>query len=125
MTGVFLTGASGAEYFYTPYPFAETRWHADPANYAFAHWDDGAWRVAYIGETASLFHRMRAHEQWPAAKRLGCSHLLVNLNAGGVKARRVEERDLVARYQPALNTQLLRPSRPRPARNGYYPSGYS
>ena len=44
MNGVFLTGASGIEYFYTPYPFAETRWHPDPANYAFGfQGDGGAW----------------------------------------------------------------------------------
>jgi hypothetical protein len=121
MTGVILTGASGAEYFYTPYAFAATRWHADPANYAFAYPDEsGEWQLAYIGETDSLFHRMRSHGRWPAAKRLGCAHVLVNLNAGGVAARRTEERDLVLCYQPPLNTQLLRPSRPRPARNGYY-----
>jgi hypothetical protein len=124
MNGVFLTGASGIEYFYTPYLFAETAWHADPANYAFAHLDDtGAWQLVYIGETANLLARMRTHAQWQAAQRLGCTYVLVNLNAEGVRVRRVQERDLVARYRPVLNTQLLRDPKPRVRRMGYYPGG--
>ena len=124
MNGVFLTGASGIEYFYTPYPFAETRWHPDPANYAFGFQDEsGAWHLAYVGETANLKSRMPTHSQWPAAQRLGCAHVLVNLNAGGQRVRRVEERDLVAHYRPALNTQLIRAPKPRVRRMGYYPGG--
>jgi hypothetical protein len=124
MSGVFLTGASGIEYFYTAYPFAETGWHADPANYAFGHLDDeGAWHLVYIGETANLLTRMRTHAQWQAAHRLGCTHVLVNLNPDGPRIRRVQERDLIARYHPVLNTQLLREPKPRVRRMGYYPGG--
>lgn len=124
MSGVFLTGASGIEYFYTPYPFAETGWHPDPANYAFGHLDEsGGWQLVYIGETANLLSRLRTHAQWPAAQRLGCTHVLVNLNAEGQRVRRVQERDLVARYRPMLNTQLLRDPKPRVRRMGYYPGG--
>jgi len=123
MNGVFLTGASGIEYFYTPYLPAETRWHADPANYAFGSQDgDGTWRIVYVGETVNLLGRMRTHGQWAAAARLGATHVLVNLNAGGLRVRRVQERDLVARYRPVLNTQLLREPKPRVQRMGYYPS---
>jgi len=124
MNGIILTGASGREYFYTPYPWA-TRWHPDPANYAFAFQDEGGeWRIVYVGETASLWHRMRSHGQWDAAAKLGCSHVLVNLNAGGLLARRAEERDLIAKYRPELNSQHLKPRKARSARNGYYPSGW-
>jgi hypothetical protein len=35
----------------------------------------------------------------------------------------VQERDLVAHYQPVLNTQLLREPKPRVRRMGYYPGG--
>jgi hypothetical protein len=121
MNGIILTGASGAEYFYTFYNFAETRWRRDPANYAFTYRDEaGAWQIAYVGETANLFQRMRAHGQWEAAKALGCEHVLVKLSDGGQRERRAEERDLIAKYQPRLNTLLLKPGKPRPARNGYY-----
>jgi len=124
MTGVFLTGASGIEYFYTPYLFAQSGFHPDPANYAFGHVDEcGAWQLAYIGETANLLSRMRTHAQWQAAQRLGCTHVLVNLNPAGMKVRRVQERDLVTRYRPVLNTQLLRDPKPRLRRMGYYPGG--
>jgi hypothetical protein len=124
MNGVFLAGASGIEYFYTPYPLAETGWHADPANYAFGLLDEtGAWHLVYVGETANLLSRMRAHGQWQAAQRLGCTHVLVNLNPEGPRVRRVQERDLVARYQPVLNTLLLREPKPRVRRMGYYPGG--
>ena len=124
MSGVFLTGASGIEYFYTPYVFGETGFHPDPANYAFGHLDEsGVWQLAYIGETANLLSRMRIHAQWPAAQRLGCTHVLVNLNADGLRIRRVQERDLVMRYHPALNTQLIREPKPRVRRMGFYPGG--
>ncbi len=118
-TGTILTGLSGTAYFYTPYPFSRTRWHTDPANYAFAHLDDaGAWRIAYIGETASLFRRMRAHSRWGDALTLGCTHVLVKLTASGMRERRVEERDLIAKYKPPLNTQhLALPPPPRKRRS--------
>ena len=124
MNGVFLTGASGIEYFYTPYLFAEAGWHPDPANYAFGHLDEsGVWHLVYVGETANLLSRMRTHAQWQAAQRLGSTHVLVNLNGDGVRIRRVQERDLVARHRPVLNTQLLRQPKPRVRRMGYYPGG--
>lgn len=124
MNGVFLTGASGIEYFYTPYLCSEARWQSDPANYAFGHPDEnGTWHLAYIGETANLLSRMRMHAQWQAAQRLGCTHVLVNLNPDGVRVRRVQERDLIARYRPVLNTQHLIEPKPRVRRMGYYPGG--
>jgi hypothetical protein len=67
---------------------------------------------------------MATHSQWSAAAKLGCTHVLVNLNAGGLIARRTEEQDLILKHQPLLNAQHLKPSKPRPARNGYYPSGW-
>jgi hypothetical protein len=124
MNGVFLTGASGIEYFYTPYLFTEARWQPDPANYAFGHPDEGGtWHIVYIGETANLLSRMRTHLQWQAAQRLGCMHVLVNLNPDGLQVRRVQERDLIAHYRPVLNTQLLREPKSRVRRMGYYPGG--
>jgi hypothetical protein len=124
LNGVFLTGASGIEYFYTPYLFSDARWHSDPANYAFGFLDEaGVWQIVYVGETANLLSRMRLHGQWPAAQRLGCTQVLVNLNAGGLRVRRVQERDLIARYKPVLNTQLLCEPKPRVRRMGYYPGG--
>jgi hypothetical protein len=124
MNGVFLTGASGIDYFYTPYLFSEAHWHSDPANYVFGYPNEsGTWHLVYIGETANLLGRMRTHAQWQAAQRLGCTHVLVNLNPDGVRVRRVQERDLVARYRPVLNAQLLREPKPRVRRMGYYPGG--
>jgi hypothetical protein len=125
MNGTLLVGASGRDYFYTPYLWA-TRWHADPANYAFGWYDaeTDRWQISYIGETANLFSRMRNHGQWAAAQKLGCTHVLVNLNPGGMIARRREEQDLIQHYQPKLNSQHLKATKPRPARNGYYPTGW-
>ena len=124
MNGTLLIGASERAYFYTPYPWG-TRWRADPANYAFGLLDEnGIWQLAYIGETANLRSRMATHSQWPAALKHGCSHVLVNLNAGGLAARRMEEQDLIRKHQPPLNAQHLKPTKPRAARNGYYPTGW-
>ena len=124
MNGTLLTGASGRDYFYTPYPWA-TRWRADPANYAFG-WqnESGIWRLAYVGETASLLQRMRTHGQWQGAAKLGCTHVLVNLNADGQRVRRTEEQDLILKYQPPLNEQHLKVTKPRSPRNGYYRAGW-
>jgi hypothetical protein len=129
MNGTLLTGASGTSYFFTPYPYAGpgggVRWHADPANYAFGWADEsGAWQLAYIGETENLRSRLHRHSQWPAAQRRGCTHVLVNLNAAGQAARREQERDLIAAYQPPLNSQFLKPGRQRVRRMGYYPQGW-
>ncbi len=125
MNGTLLIGASGRDYFYTPYAWA-TRWRSDPANYAFGWLDaeTGEWRLAYIGETANLFGRMRGHGQSEAAAKLGCTHVLVNLNPGGMIARRAEEQDLILKHQPVLNAQHLKKNKPRAARNGYYPTGW-
>jgi hypothetical protein len=41
MNGICLSGASGIEYFYTPYFIAETRWHPNPASYAFDCLEEG------------------------------------------------------------------------------------
>jgi len=124
MNGTLLIGASGREYFYTPYSWG-IRWRADPANYAFGWLDgNGLWQLAYIGETANLRGRMATHSQWPAAAKRGCTHVLVNLNAGGLIARRTEEQDLILKYQPVLNAQHLKVAKARPARNGYYPTGW-
>jgi hypothetical protein len=125
MNGTLLTGASGRSYFYTPYPWA-TRWRADPANYAFGRPDaeTGEWHIVYVGETANLLGRMRTHARWEAAAKLGCSHVLVNLNAGGMTARRAEEQDLILQYQPPLNELHLKVTKRRPPRNGYYPTGW-
>ena len=124
MNGVFLTGQSGIEYFHTPYLFGEARWRPDPANYAFGYTDESStWQVLYVGETANLLGRMRAHGQWIAAAKLGATHVLVNLNPGGTNVRRVQERDLIARYRPLLNTQHLRAPTPRTRRMGYFPGG--
>jgi hypothetical protein len=124
MKGNLIIGASGRAYFYTPYAWG-TRWRADPANYAFGWLDEvGIWQLAYIGETANLLSRMATHSQWPTATKRGCTHVLVNLNAGGMAARRAEEQDLILKYQPPLNAQHLKVTKPRPPRNGYYPTGW-
>jgi len=124
MNGSLIIGASGREYFYTPYAWG-TRWRADPANYAFGWLDEsGVWQLAYIGETANLLSRMNSHNQWLAAAKRGCTHVLVNLNAGGIAARRAEEQDLILKHQPVLNAQHLKVTKPRAPRNGYYPTGW-
>ena len=124
MNGTLLTGASGREYFYAPYLWG-TRWRADPANYAFGWLDEaGAWQLAYIGETANLRSRMATHSQWQAAVKRGCTHVLVYLYAAGLIALRTVEQDLILKHQPALNALHLKVTKPRVARNGYYPTGW-
>ncbi|MBA2125069.1 hypothetical protein DLM45_02360 [Hyphomicrobium methylovorum] len=75
------------------------------ANYVFAkQLPNGNFSPLYFGETGDLSSRMPTHEVWSQAIRLGATHALAHSTQGGEQARRAEESDLIARWNPPLNT---------------------
>ena len=75
-------------------------------NYAFvAQLPNGRFRPLYFGESSNLRHRMPNHEVWEKAVSLGATHAMAHATQAGDEARLAEERDLIANYNPALNTQ--------------------
>jgi excinuclease UvrABC nuclease subunit len=63
------------------------------------------WRAFYIGKTESFKNRFSNHEYWPAAVRMGATHVHVLVVPLAANRQRVEE-ELIEAYQPALNVQL-------------------
>lgn len=113
MEPVILTGILGQVYSpYTPF-LMSGEWAEVGGNYAFAYVaggivGPGRWVLLYIGETESFRNRMPSHEVWAEAVGLGATHVLAHTNIDAL-ARKSEERDVIACYQPCLNTQHVPP----------------
>jgi hypothetical protein len=124
---VSLTGLTGRSYGYESYD-RYGDWREQPANYAFGYFSSGLgigsfgdinglvglsalatmgghWVIVYIGEADNIKTRMSSHDRWLDAVALGATHVLAHLNFGSVEARKAEERDLIAHYNPSLNAQ--------------------
>ena len=97
------TGKSGHQYRYVIYPIG-TSFKAVPGNYIFAREvSPDRYPPIYIGETEDLSERFDSHHKMPCIRREGATHIHVHQNNSGQAARRVEERDLVARWNPPCN----------------------
>ena len=97
-------GQSGRTYGYWIYPLG-TNFKDEPGNYIYAkQTEPNRWRPVYIGQTVSLRDRLADHEKEACAKRNGATHIHVHLTTGGEAARRAEESDLIAKWQPACNS---------------------
>lgn len=100
-------GQSGKEYKYWIYPIG-TSFKEEPANYIFAkETSPGYWRACYIGQTKNLNQRLEDHGKEACAKRYGATHIHAHLNNAGENARRAEEKDLIQRWKPPCNEQLV------------------
>ena len=96
-------GLSGREYRYYIYPIG-TSFNAAPGNYIFAkETSAGRYRPIYIGETEDLSERFDNHHKMPCIRLQEATHIHVHRNNGGVAARRLEERDLVDKWNPPCN----------------------
>ena len=97
------TGKSGRQYLYYIYPIGST-FKAVPGNYIFAkETSPGRYRPIYIGETEDLSERFDNHHKMACIRREGATHIHAHQNDAGVTARRQEERDLVAKWNPSCN----------------------
>ena len=108
MANIQLIGASGQVYLYQECDLYGV-WNPVPGNYAFL---DNSNVVDYLGQTNDLSKRKPGptHETWALAQRFGATKVVARVNTGGEAARKAEEADLIAAYDPPANKQL----RPKP-----------
>ena|SRR5437868_1577267 len=69
---------------------------------------NGNWLPVYIGQADDLKARIPSHERGADAVRAGATHVMAHTTPAGEQARLAEERDLIAYWNPALNTQHRR-----------------
>lgn len=60
-------------------------------------------KAYYVGESGDLADRLDNHEKWPAAARLGATHIHIRLVPEGEAARKGMEKELIDEYDPPLN----------------------
>lgn len=98
-------GVSGRTYRYFQTPsIAATALRDEPGNYMFVKETPTSWVPIYIGICDSFKVRLPNHERLAEAVRAGATHVLTRVNIVS-QARQYEERDLIARWNPRLNTQ--------------------
>lgn len=96
-------GKSGRTYKYWIYPIG-TDFKAVPGNYIFTkEVSSGRYKPIYIGETGDLSERFDNHHKMPCVRTQGATHIHVHQSSGGPTERRLEEADLIARWQPVCN----------------------
>jgi hypothetical protein len=98
-------GASGKSYRYW---FVENSTQAglksEGGNYAFVKQrPDRSFIPSYFGESGNLSDRVPGHPSWVEAKQLGATHIMAHTTPAGEQARRDEEQDLIAHWNPPLN----------------------
>jgi hypothetical protein len=62
------------------------------------------WLPVYIGQADDLSGRLPNHDRLSDASRAGATHLMTHTTPGGEQVRLDEEKDLIARWNPVLNT---------------------
>ena len=99
-------GKSGKTYTYHFLAsLAADRVKAEPGNYIFAkRTAGGGWTPLYIGKAENLSARLSNHDRWDEAVRLGATHAYAHTSQGTEQSRLNEERDLIQRWNPPLNT---------------------
>ena len=66
-----------------------------------------SWQALYVGKAESFKNRLDLsnHEKWPAAVKLGVTHIHTLVEQGSIK-RTLVEALLIPELKPPLNTQL-------------------
>lgn len=90
-----------------------------PAVYCFARPGPGGrgWTPLFLSRTGNLSKRLAAHEQWPEAKLLGATHILIHQHDER-DAREYVEADLAQAVRPVMNGPLLEADVEEPAQEG-------
>lgn len=83
-----------------------TKFKDIPALYAFLKYDNGKWRVLYIGQSVHLGDRIANHNKWLEVNRLGCTHIAVCPDVS-LLTLDDDERELIEYYCPPCNEQLV------------------
>ena len=95
-------GKSGKQYKYWIHPI-DTEFEDKPGNYLYAKDTPNGRVPLYIGQTSSLEDRLADHEKEPCAKKNGATHVHAHTEHGGEAIRRLEEEDLVQKWDPVCN----------------------
>lgn len=99
-------GNSGKAYQYWIYSIG-TDLKEEPGNYIFAkETSPNRWSPCYIGQTENLNRRLGDHEKEACAKRHGATHIHAHLTEGET-IRKTEEKDLILKWKPPCNEQLM------------------
>lgn len=100
-------GQSDTKYKYWIYPIGSS-FINKPGGYVFAkEVRPGHWAPIYVGQTDDLGRRLASHEKEEKAKRQGATHIHAHTNVDGEQARLREEYDIIARWKPVCNEQLV------------------
>jgi len=81
----------------------DASWTADGGIYIFTGLKDNTWHPYYVGIADSLKVRLATHERWSEAVQLGATHVHARV-ASLAATREAIEKELIAQYQPPLNT---------------------
>ena len=106
MTEVFTIdwpGQSGKTYKYWSSEFTST-YKDEAGNYMFVKPSPNGYLPVYIGQADRLKNRLPSHERIAEAKRAGATLVMAHTTPGGELERVAEERDLIQRWAPSLNT---------------------
>ena len=95
-------GFAGREYSYFVYPLGSSFKKA-PGNYIFAKQTAAGWVAIYIGETSDLSQRFDNHHAMPCIRSNGATHIHVHESSADAFVRRLEESDLIRRWNPPCN----------------------
>ena len=96
-------GQLGQKYRYGIHPIG-TNFEKAAGNYIFANEPiPNRWDPVYIGETADLSERFDNHHAMPCIRQNVATHIHVHTNQQGDDARRAEEDDIIAAYNPVCN----------------------
>jgi hypothetical protein len=104
---IYLTGASGARYSYykVDTPRVSSSLVAAGGNYAFLkQLPNGNYSPVYVGQADNFQARLPRHERLDDAIRAGASIVVAHTTPNGETARLAEERDLIQKWNPPLNT---------------------
>jgi hypothetical protein len=102
---VTWAGASGKQYEYWISSIGTT-FVDEPGNYIFViEASPNQWIPLYIGETESLRNRLSDHEKLACVRRYGGTNIHAHTTSGGEQARKAEEADLLARWDPPCNRE--------------------
>jgi hypothetical protein len=100
-------GQSGQQYRYEVFTL-DTPFKPLPGNYIYARQaEDGEWTPVYIAQTRDLHQRLEGHVTKEDAAANGATHLLAHYCSSGQAARCSEERDLILRWHPVCNDEIV------------------
>lgn len=106
MSTVNWVGKSGRSYtYYFLTNVTAAAIQAVAGNYAFVkRLANGNYAPLYFGQAGDLQARIPTHERLSEAIRLGATHVMAHTTPGGEQVRLDEERDLIAYWNPPLNS---------------------